>query len=72
MKLENMPGLIAEHGLASLEFHPQGEKVHQDDCPDLESVRLIPRTEDPVLPPPASLPAAAGAKAIHCNGYAVG
>ena len=67
-----MPGMIAEHGLASLKFHPQGEKVHQDDRPDLESVRLIPRTENPVLPAPTSLPAAAGAKAIHRYGYAVG
>jgi hypothetical protein len=70
--LEKMPGLIAEHGLASLEFHPQGEKVQRQDRPDLESVCLIPRRESPVLPSPACMPAAAGTKTPHQYGYAVG
>jgi hypothetical protein len=70
--LEKMPGLIAEHGLASLEFHPQGEKVNRDDRPELESVSLIPRSEEPVLPPPAGVPSPVGAKTAYRYSYSVG
>jgi hypothetical protein len=70
--MEKMPGLIGEHGLALLEFHPQGEKLNRDDRPELESVTLIPRTETPVLPPPAEAQSSARPNASHRYSYSVG
>jgi hypothetical protein len=70
--MEEMPGLIGEHGLALLEFHPQGEKLNRDDRPELESVTLIPRTENPVLPPPTEAQSSATPKASYRYSYSVG
>jgi hypothetical protein len=70
--MEDLPRLIAEHGLALLEFHPQGERVNRDDRPELESVTLIPRSEEPVLPPPVGAQSPAGSNTAYRSSYSVG
>jgi hypothetical protein len=72
MNMQKMPDLIGDHELASLEFHPEGQRVRRDDQPEVESVTLIPRTEAPLLPPPAEAQSAGGAIASHRYSYPVG
>jgi hypothetical protein len=52
--MDKMPELIAEHGLALLKFHPDGERVARDDFPEFESVTLTPRSENSFPHPPAN------------------
>jgi hypothetical protein len=70
--LEKMPGMIAEHGLASLQFHPEGERGTADDRPELDSLALIPRSEDPALPPSAERKSPAGTKASYRYSQSIG
>jgi hypothetical protein len=69
--MEKIPGLIAEHGLASLEFHPERERVHRDDQPDLESVTLISRTADPAAPAPVQAEPQPGANTVPRYSYSI-
>ncbi len=69
--MDKMPGLIAEHGLALLEFHPNGERVERDDLAELESVTLTARLENPALPPPAEAKSQAGPKTSYHQGYSL-
>ena len=50
INLEKMVRQVAEHALASLEFHPDGDKHMREDRPEFESITLTPRAEGP-LPP---------------------
>jgi hypothetical protein len=69
--MDKMPELIAEHGLALLKFHPNGERVKRDDCPEFESITLKARSQDPVLPPNAEAKPQAGPKVTHRYSYSV-
>jgi hypothetical protein len=69
--MDKMPELIAEHGLALLKFHPDGEKVERDDFPEFESVTLTARSENPALPPPGEAKSQAGPKVAYHQGYSV-
>ena len=67
--MDRMPGLIAEHELAVLEFHPEGEK--REDLPEFESITLTTRPEDPLLPQPAKARPPRGPAFAHQQCYSV-
>jgi hypothetical protein len=67
--MEKMPELIAEHGLALLEFHPQGDR--REDLPEFESILLTTRPEDSSSPQAATAKPPRSPAVAHRQCYSV-
>ena len=70
--LHKLPDLIAGHRLAALEFRAQEETMTRANLLKIESLRLIPRAPEPLVPPPADPKPLAGATFGHRQAYSIG